>query len=118
MAAALSWALSDADSGVTCATGAAGPPPKFARCRPIDSIGRPATCRSLTEEAMSERGRMVHSLLRAAGLAHMLASIGRDDDLPWAKFRVGRDLSNAGGAYGDSLNVSSAAAIPCSPQNE
>lgn len=41
---------------------------------------------------MSERERMVERLLRAAGLRPVLVGIGRDDDVPWAKFRLGRDL--------------------------
>jgi hypothetical protein len=41
---------------------------------------------------VSERERMIDRLLRAAGLKPVLVGIGRDDDLPWAKFQVGRDL--------------------------
>jgi hypothetical protein len=41
---------------------------------------------------MSEREKAIDGLLRAAGLKPALVGIGRDDDVPWAKFRIGGDL--------------------------
>ena len=41
---------------------------------------------------MSEREKVIDGLLQAADLKPVLVGIGRDDDLPWAKFHAGRDF--------------------------
>jgi len=41
---------------------------------------------------MSEREKALDTVLRTAGLNPILVGIGRDDDLPWAKLRVGKDI--------------------------
>jgi len=38
---------------------------------------------------MSERERALERMLRTAGVAPSFVGIGRDDDVAWAKFRVG-----------------------------
>jgi hypothetical protein len=51
---------------------------------------------------MIERERTVDRLLRAAGVTPRLVGIGRDDDVVWAKFRVGTTYKTLAAASGQS----------------